>query len=81
MNEHKPSDAVPAPAVPPKSRWQIAADGAISPKDPGDWMNGDLGQRATSTLNAFVDYYRYTGDPAAIASASPARTFFGPCGA
>ena len=30
-------------------------------------MNGDLGQRATSTLNGFVDYYRYTGDPAAIA--------------
>ena len=30
-------------------------------------MNGDLGQRATSMLNGFVDYYRYTGDPAAIA--------------
>lgn len=47
--------------------WQIASNGLITPKDPGDWMNGDLGQRATSVLNGFVDYYRYTGDPAAIA--------------
>ncbi|MBO9687435.1 TRAP transporter small permease [Roseateles chitosanitabidus] len=30
MNEHKPSDAVPAPAVPPKSRWQIAAEAAMA---------------------------------------------------
>lgn len=49
------------------SLWQISSNGTITPKSPGDWMNGDLGQRATSTLNAFVDYYRYTGDPAAIA--------------
>ena len=47
--------------------WQIASNGAITPKNPGDWMNGDLGQRATSLLNGFVDYYRYTSDPAAIA--------------
>jgi len=49
------------------SKWQIDKDGRIKPIDPGDWMNGDLGQRATSVLNGFVDYYRYTGDPAAIA--------------
>jgi hypothetical protein len=30
-------------------------------------MNGDLGQRSTSVLNGMVDYYRYSGDPAAIA--------------
>lgn len=47
--------------------WQIASNGVITPKDPGDWMNGDLSQRATSLLNGFVDYYRYSGDPAAIA--------------
>lgn len=47
--------------------WQISSNGVITPKDPGDWGNGDLSQRATSVLNGFVDYYRYTGDAAAIA--------------
>ena len=47
--------------------WQISSNGVITPKNPGDWMNGDLSQRATSLLNGFVDYYRYSGDPAAIA--------------
>lgn len=49
------------------SKWKIASDGTITPEDPGDWMNGDLGQRSTSLLKGMVDYYRYTGDPAAIA--------------
>lgn len=47
--------------------WQIASNGVITPRDPKDWGNGDLSQRATSVLNGFVDYYRYTGDAAAIA--------------
>jgi hypothetical protein len=47
--------------------WQISSNGVITPRDPGDWGNGDLSQRATSLLNGFVDYYRYTGDAAAIA--------------
>jgi len=50
--------------------WQISSNGVITPRDPGDWGNGDLGQRATSLLNGFVDYYRYTGDAAAIAHLS-----------
>jgi Malectin domain len=49
------------------SLWKIDAAGTITPKTPANWMNGDLGQRATSLLNGWVDYYRYTGDPAAIA--------------
>ena len=49
------------------SKWKISSDGVITPQNPGDWMNGDLGQRATSILNGMVDYYRYSGDPAAIA--------------
>src|SRR5512133_1968570 len=49
------------------SKWQISSNGLIPPQNPGDWMNGDLGQRSTSVLNGWVDYYRYTGDPAAIA--------------
>jgi len=36
-------------------------------KNPGDWMNGDLGpaldERAQTEM---VDYYRYSGDPVAI---------------
>ncbi len=47
--------------------WQISSNGVITPRDPGDWGNGDLSQRATSVLNGFVDYYRYTGDAAAVA--------------
>jgi hypothetical protein len=47
--------------------WQISSNGVITPRDPGDWGNGDLSQRATSVLNGLVDYYRYTGDAAAIA--------------
>jgi hypothetical protein len=49
------------------SKWAISPDGKITPKDPGDWMNGDLGQRSTSVLKGMVDYYRYSGDPSAIA--------------
>ncbi len=49
------------------SLWKISANGIITPQNPGDWMDGDLGQRSTSVLNGMVDYYRYSGDPAAIA--------------
>jgi len=47
--------------------WKIAADGAITPVPINDWDNGDLGQRAAYVLSALVDYYRYSGDAAAIA--------------
>lgn len=47
--------------------WQINSNGVITPINPGDWGNGDIGQRSTSVLWSLVDYYRYTGDPAAIA--------------
>jgi hypothetical protein len=49
------------------SNWAIAQDGTITPKHLGDWSNGDLGQRTTSVLKGMVDYYHYSGDPAAIA--------------
>jgi hypothetical protein len=50
--------------------WQISSNGAISPKMPGGYANGDLGQRAINLLNGWVDYYQYTGDPAAVAHAT-----------
>ena len=50
--------------------WSIAPDGTISIPPISDWDNGDLGQRAAYVLSGLVDYYRYTGDPAAIAHLS-----------
>ncbi|NLX56542.1 MAG: hypothetical protein GXY58_15650 [Planctomycetaceae bacterium] len=47
--------------------WSIAADGAITPLVTSDWDNADLGQRSAYVLSGMVDYYRYTGDPAALA--------------
>ena len=49
------------------SNWGIASDGKITPKHLGDWSNGDLGQRSYCVLEGLVNYYRYSGDPAAIA--------------
>ncbi len=49
------------------SNWEISSEGKITPKGPSDWGNGDLGQRSTSVLRGMVNYYRYSGDPAAIA--------------
>ena len=46
--------------------WRIADDGTITIPNLGDWDNGDLGQRAAYVLSGLVDYYRYTGDPAAV---------------
>ncbi len=48
--------------------WAIKPDGTIS-VNPSlqDWDNGDVGQRSIGLLLGQTDYYRYTGDPAAIA--------------
>ena len=47
--------------------WNIKPDGAISVNtDLKDWDNGDVGQRTFSLLLSQTDYYRYSGDPAAI---------------
>jgi hypothetical protein len=47
--------------------WAIRPDGAIviNPKL-SDWDNGDIGQRTASLLTGLTNYYRYSGDPAAI---------------
>jgi len=47
--------------------WRITSNGVIVPQIPSEWDNGDLGQRSTSVLMGLVEYYRYSGDPAAIA--------------
>ncbi|MDQ1256408.1 MAG: Malectin protein [Candidatus Hydrogenedentes bacterium] len=68
------TDAASAAAVVPayvfNGHWSVGADGTIGVPALQDWDNGDLGQRAAYVLSGFVDYYRYTGDPAAIAHVS-----------
>jgi hypothetical protein len=58
---------VPAPHFVFNGHWGIKPDGTIL-VDPklSDWDNGDVGQRSVSLLFGLVDYYRYSGDPAAI---------------
>ena len=47
--------------------WQIKPDGTITVKpELADWDNGDVGQRSFALLLGQADYYRYSGDPAAI---------------
>ena len=48
------------------SMWSIDAEGNIGAPPLEDWACGDLGQRTVSVINAMADYYRYSGDPAAI---------------
>ncbi len=62
--------ATPAPHYVFNGHWQITADGQITPMPLEDWNNGDLGQRAAYVLLALADYYRYSGDAAAIAHMS-----------
>ena len=47
--------------------WKITTDGTITAVPINDWDNGDLGQRASYVLSGLVDYYRYSGDAAALA--------------
>jgi hypothetical protein len=57
----------PAPHYVFNGHWHIASDGTITIPPLSDWDNGDLGQRAAYILTSLVDYYRYSGDPAALA--------------
>ena len=49
------------------TRWHIAEDGSITIPKMDDWTNGDIAQNAARVVNALVEYYQYSGDPAAIA--------------
>ena len=63
----RPKAIAAAPAYVFNGTWGIAADGTITAPDLKDWDNGDLGQRSAYVLSGLVDYYRYSGDPAALA--------------
>lgn len=55
------------PAYVFSGQWTIATNGAITPVPTSDWDTADIGQRSVCVLFGMTDYYRYTGDPAAIA--------------
>jgi len=56
----------PAPDYVYDGKWHIDSDGKITVRPMNDWADGDLGQRAAYILDGMIDYYRYTGDPAAF---------------
>ncbi len=62
-----PQAPSPVPHYVFNGHWQISDAGEITPIPISNWDNGDLGQRSSYILSGLVDYYRYTGDPAAIA--------------
>lgn len=66
----RPQTGLPAPDYIYNGRWEIKPDGTIRPRKLEDWGNGDLAQRGAYAMIGWVDYYRYTGDPAAIAHIS-----------
>lgn len=65
-----PATGVPAPHYIYNGHWSIAEDGIIAPKEQSAGANGDYGQRLAFAMQAWINYYRYTGDPAAIAHVS-----------
>ncbi len=62
-----PKAVAAAPHYVFNGHWKIDPNGTITIPELSPWDNGDLGQRAAYVLSAFVDYYRYSSDPAAIA--------------
>ncbi len=72
-----PGQAVmPAPHFIFNGTWAIDKDGTISVNpDLKDWDNGDIGQRSFGLLLSQIDYYRYSGDPAAIGIISMTADF------
>ncbi|HPD28900.1 MAG TPA: malectin domain-containing carbohydrate-binding protein [Phycisphaerae bacterium] len=65
-----PKTGLPAPDYIYNGRWEIKPDGTIRPRKLEDWGNGDLAQRGAYAMIGWVDYYRYSGDPSAIAQIS-----------
>lgn len=62
-----PKTPAPVPDYIYNGHWVLDKDGSITVPELKDWDNGDFGQRAAYSLGALNSYYRYSGDPAAIA--------------
>jgi Malectin domain len=64
----RPGEApVIAPEYAYNNTWKIAPNGTITIPKLTNWANGGRGQASARVLGAWVSYYEYTGDPAAIA--------------
>ncbi len=63
-------DGRPLPDYIYNGRWSIADDGTITPGELKPWGNGDLVQRGTYAIFGWIQFYRYSGDPAAVAHVS-----------
>ena len=56
-----------APEYAFNSTWQISSEGTITVPKMGNWVCGDRSQMCARVLFAWIEYYRYSGDPAALA--------------
>lgn len=56
-----------APEYAFNNTWRITPEGTISVRDIDNWTNAGRGQGSARAMLAWVDYYRYSGDPAALA--------------
>jgi hypothetical protein len=56
---------IPGPEFVFNGTWKINEEGGISIPEEKDWANGDVGQRAAYLIRSMMEYYRYSGDPAA----------------
>lgn len=67
-----PGQAVmPAPEYVYNGHWNdVDYNGRIASLPIENFTNGDVGQRNTYVLGSMIDYYRYTGDPAAFTAIS-----------
>ena len=61
---------LPAPEYVFNGNWSISSDGTITIPPEKDWDNGDLAQRGAYIISSMLEYYRYSGDPAAFKSIS-----------
>jgi hypothetical protein len=63
----KDKAVLPAPEFVYNGTWSIDEQGNITVPKETDWANGDVGQRAAYLIRSMMEYYRYSGDPAALA--------------
>ena len=61
----KDKAVLPGPEFIFNGTWNIDQAGTIKIPEEKDWANGDVGQRAAYLLRSMMEYYRYSGDPAA----------------
>ena len=67
--------ASPAPEYIYNGKWDLDYDGTIRPLPQTNHNNGDVGQRNAFVLSGLIDYYRYSGDPAALTPITAAANY------